>query len=833
MKTIFISSTFKDMQKERDAIRDITAPLLNAEARKYNDEFDFCDLRWGINTADLEKAESSKKVLDVCLDAIDRCEPPMVVLLGYRYGSIPDPELVRIAADRKQLKIDDLEKSITALEIEYGALCDRKKIENTLFYFREIKGDIPTGYLVENNEYEEKVAELKNKVKDLTGGRIREYTLTWNDESKSFDGIRDFAERLAEDIKEKLMDEWEKTKNLTPFQLERRTHDTFIREKNAMFRARRKEAKKLIDDALSQPVTIIKGEVGSGKSTLFSHMATELTTTKWTVLPFVSGLTPESNSARDIIENTVYFIEEELHLKHYIDETEPLANEKRKHTVDEWRDKLAELCSQYTNAGKKLLIMLDAADQLIQSEERDKLYFIPTCVSENIHFVITCTTDFETPDWEYYTLKQLEDEEKLDVINGILARSNRELSDPVIDEMLEREASDKPLYLSLLVQRLLMMNSDDFVSEESTDSGITAIERSQLKLIKECPDDLNKMSVELLRKAGERINERLVSKAAQYLAVSRNGLRRKDLAALLGEEWKEVDFHHFVNYMNDCFMLRNDGRYDFTHKSIRAGFRSECRDLNGTNKEILEYFKSLQNYDMVKINEIIYHTIKADDKKFFINCIITYKYQIYGSYKDHEVSGLYTQGSSNEDKAVITNFLKGPAEYRIYELHRKYATQDTYTQCLNDNGKWIIKVLEEAQKYEFSEKLMHLYYFCGYHLYKAFGESQKEIDISISVLTANAHFSEYLYNKVEDIWRKKDLPGSYDKLANIYEYKAEDSDKLEKELEYRLKSLAMRERMAAEADELGDLSVLSSIKSKLADNYSSVAVLYEEIDGNF
>ena len=102
MKTIFVSSTFRDMQFERDAIREITGPLVNAEARKHNDAVDFCDLRWGIDTSALEGGESGKKVLEVCLDEIERCDPPMVVILGYRYGWIPPKDLIRTAAARKQ-----------------------------------------------------------------------------------------------------------------------------------------------------------------------------------------------------------------------------------------------------------------------------------------------------------------------------------------------------------------------------------------------------------------------------------------------------------------------------------------------------------------------------------------------------------------------------------------------------------------------------------------------------------------------------------------------------------------------------------------------------------
>ena len=794
------------MHYERDKIRDITAPILNEEAKKHGDELDFCDLRWGINTGDLDTEEGSKKVLDVCLDEIDRSEPPMVVLLGYRYGWIPDADLIKTAAARKRLELDELQRSVTALEIEYGALCDEKKFRNTLFYFREIEGDAPSDYLAEDKEHEEKISALKNRIKNITGGKVKEYTLKWN--GSGFDGVDAFARMLAEDIKDMLMPEWKKTENLTDFQRERRTHATFIREKNIMFRARQVEAEKLMKDALSQPVTIIKGEVGSGKSTLFSHMVTELEKTEWTVLPFISGLTMESNSARDIIENTVYFIEEELHLDHYIDETDSQSSDispdigdgedeaprrtdkKKKHTPDEWRDKLAKMCSAYAKSGKRLLIMLDAADQLAPDEERDKLHFIPLSVSEDIHFVMTCTTDFGTPGREYDTLRQLNDEDKQDVIDGILARNGRELSKPVINDMLKLKASDNPLYLSLLVQRLLMMNSDDFADIRSRGDGMAAIEQHQLKLIEnQCPDDLNEMSAALLGEAGKRINEKLVSKAAEYLAVSRSGLRRKDLAALLGEEWTEIDFSHFVNYMYDCFLLRDDGRYDFTHKSIRAGFRRQCEDFDGVNRNILEYFKSLEANDPVRAGEIIFHTIKADDKKFFAEYIVEYKF----------------------DSNIIN-----------------HAVRDTHAQCIADNGQWIIDVLNAAKNYETDGKLYYLTNFCNLMLINAFSGSQKELEINLSIMTANADLSERLYNRLKTIDSKRELSTSYNNVAGIYE-ELGGSDNLQLALELYGKALTINEQLAAElSTPLGT----THSKSDLSTSYNNVAGIYEKLGGS-
>ena len=126
MKSIFVSSTFRDMHEERDIIHERVMPALNEYAARYGESVSFCDLRWGVNTQDLESEEGSRKVLSVCLDEIDRCRPYMLVILGERYGWIPEPETMLAAEEgREGLDPDDLEKSVTALEIEYGALGGR------------------------------------------------------------------------------------------------------------------------------------------------------------------------------------------------------------------------------------------------------------------------------------------------------------------------------------------------------------------------------------------------------------------------------------------------------------------------------------------------------------------------------------------------------------------------------------------------------------------------------------------------------------------------------------------------------------------------------------
>ena len=65
MKLVFVSSTFKDMQYERDMLHTHVIPLLDDRLSKYGESSRFGDLRWGVNTTELSEEESSKKVLQV------------------------------------------------------------------------------------------------------------------------------------------------------------------------------------------------------------------------------------------------------------------------------------------------------------------------------------------------------------------------------------------------------------------------------------------------------------------------------------------------------------------------------------------------------------------------------------------------------------------------------------------------------------------------------------------------------------------------------------------------------------------------------------------------
>ncbi len=89
---VFISSTFKDLEEERNALRELVYPELVEHCRARGARFQPIDLRWGVS----EEAGLDQQAMSICLGEIERCReitprPNFLVLLGNRYGWLALP----------------------------------------------------------------------------------------------------------------------------------------------------------------------------------------------------------------------------------------------------------------------------------------------------------------------------------------------------------------------------------------------------------------------------------------------------------------------------------------------------------------------------------------------------------------------------------------------------------------------------------------------------------------------------------------------------------------------------------------------------------------------
>ncbi|MFH1764123.1 MAG: DUF4062 domain-containing protein, partial [Gemmatimonadota bacterium] len=83
---VFISSTFRDMQAERDHLVRVVFPRLREEILKRRIHFVDVDLRWGV-TADQD-------AFDLCMHEIEQCHPRFLCMLGGRDGWVPPPKSI-------------------------------------------------------------------------------------------------------------------------------------------------------------------------------------------------------------------------------------------------------------------------------------------------------------------------------------------------------------------------------------------------------------------------------------------------------------------------------------------------------------------------------------------------------------------------------------------------------------------------------------------------------------------------------------------------------------------------------------------------------------------
>lgn len=135
---VFISSTFRDMQPERNHLVSKVFPRLREMAMERSVSFIAVDLRWGVT---YEEAHSGK-VIEICLNEIEESQPFFIGILGNRYGWVPDPAELSSNPTLSEkwggwLK-DDINKglSLTEIEMQYGVLRNDADL-NAFFFIRE------------------------------------------------------------------------------------------------------------------------------------------------------------------------------------------------------------------------------------------------------------------------------------------------------------------------------------------------------------------------------------------------------------------------------------------------------------------------------------------------------------------------------------------------------------------------------------------------------------------------------------------------------------------------------------------------------------------------
>ena len=666
MKYIFVSSTFRDMQAERDAVQNIVMPRLRKDAQKYGDDVYLCDLRWGINTSQMESHKADEKILFSCMNEIDRCRPFMIVMLGERYGTSFDVEFIQRVAESKKnyllLPRSCNQESVTELEIEYGSLSTPEALHNTVFMFREPIVGAPEDYGPNGTTDEERaenaamLAELKQKIvvaAEKMGTRVITYSLGWDAENERVTGIESFIELLSNAVTEMLKPEWDQISRLPEHKIERIRHGRVVSNYANQFVGRRDLLSDCVKKLEGGRVAIkITGPAGSGRSVLFSKLFVEMKEHGWNVYPFMRESDSSDDSYLAMLRQWIRYIEDELNIEH--EEVEEINDEYERYNP--YMERLEQLLKQYDSSElPPLLLGMDSPyiSEYWRYEDFEKLR------TKRINFVFSYRKD-EDENYPHY--KPAKNHIFLGnyplsgrvLLESAVMRSGKELHPVVIEKILERYGSATPLYLSLLVHRLLIMDEKDF-RFVGTDKEFDPSVSAQLRLLDSISPELPQMIRLIVQVAGDRFGREQTDATVRLLCYTDGGLRRADIRNIVESTvgiWDEESFSRLICLLPSIFIEHQDGTIAIKTKDIRqtltAGDEYDLTIINHAIEHVSglemgdfirhealfdlytkKYDYAISQHNTVAAREVMISALEAIEAEFLTHWIFKY----YDSFK--------------------------------------------------------------------------------------------------------------------------------------------------------------------------------------------------------
>ena len=697
-KSIFVSSTFRDMQAERDALRDFVLPRVNEFAAKYGRAVEIIDLRWGVDTAAVSEEEQNHKVLRTCLDEIERSRPFFLGLIGDRYGWTPPRSYMEAALEAAYFSLEETNMSVTALEIEYGVLRS-KNPPICLFYFREspdyaVMPEKLHQIYQDEAEGQAKLAKLKEEIRARFGQNIKTYAAEVHENGLAVS--KDWAEMVAADIIAKLREEWGEPSETPPTwkEQERNMQDSFRESRTAFFAGRAAAIADMAAFCLGGETTsrllMIQGEAGSGKSGLLCKVMDEIED-KCLLLPFSCGISPRSNLVENMLKYFISLLCEKLALE---DNSEDIT--KFQDIKDRFSELLFAACAK-----TRVVAVVDALDQLAGSDETRRMLWISGKLPENFRLLSSIIEGPETEavkqlGGEVRPMPAINTEDKAAIIHSIAKRYHKEISNAVVDYILQKQTPDganaaqNPLYLSLITQDLVMMDRYELdIVQKYMEDGASqpeALAKFMRERIDETPGDPGGAYLAVLGRLEKLIDKDFVRGVCGMIAISRGGLRESDMEGAfreLGLRYNTADFSWLRQMMRGHVSQGDMQQWDFSHQSLRRALRKEMpEELKRLNNGIVSHFLSIMTQDNFMVREIMHHLCIANRPDIAADVIAAAYYDV----RNYDIRN-YTLERGLAD--VYTEHDKGPAflmeipnsATNVEETERLFITE-TIRSCL-------------------------------------------------------------------------------------------------------------------------------------------------------
>ena len=568
---VFVSSTFRDLQLERDELAKFIFPQLRKRCAERGVTWSEVDLRWGITATQMEKGE----VLSYCLDEIERCRPYFIGMLGERYGSIQEIEASLM--ETEPWLAEYAGRSVTELEITKGVLRNPDMANHAFFYLRDPAyldtrpadeqpdlQELPwvtEAAAVGLEEAERRALERRRKLGALKD-RIRGSGLPVRD----YLDPKALGEFVLADMSAVIDRLYPQGSAPDPLDREATEHDAFAASRADVYVGRAENRLQLDAHADGDgPPLVVVGESGVGKSALLANWARTWRAahpTELVIMHFV-GSSPSSGDWAAMLRRIMGEIGRHLGAEAAVPDTPEQLRLEFAHRL------------RMAAAHGRAVILIDALDQLEDRGGALDLTWLPPLVPANVRLVLSTLPgrpldEVARRGWRTLRVHPLTNEERATLIDRYLDQYAKALSPALVDRIAAAPQTANPLYLRALLEELRLWGRHETLPDR-IEHYLAADTISALyqRILARYEDDYE----------GDR--PRLVGDAMTLIWAARRGLSETELRDLLGSGGQPLPSATWspLSLAAERSLVGRAGLIGFSHRYLRRAI--EARYLGG------------------------------------------------------------------------------------------------------------------------------------------------------------------------------------------------------------------------------------------------------------
>ncbi|WP_372368027.1 DUF4062 domain-containing protein [Candidatus Uabimicrobium sp. HlEnr_7] len=408
MLKVFVSSTFLDLELERDRLHQIFEKI---EQQILQRRLTICsyDLRW-------RDRSSTEHVVDWCIRMVEQCDY-FIAILGNRYGWVPE----------KGVDGENNQENFSVTEMEVRKALETIPKERRFFCFTSTDEEKSDNFAA--------IQKLKNFLEE------QQETIFYCDD------VNQLLQNVEKNFQSIVDNDYPNAPQIQKPLSYRDTLRNLLAEKLHRFCGRKQYLQQLHSFAESKNrnnYLCIEAMAGTGKSALLAKFICERKGTQIPIIAHFMGMGRDSRQISGIIRN----IAEQLHVWRILNEIpEDLAS------------LLPAVKSSLENITQPMILIIDGLDEAADNA-RDLLW-LPRSLSENVRVILSSrpadTLDrLQTfPFVKTIQLQPLTTNETNEIIN-IFSKKHRTSFSENDTDILHKRAAGNPLYLKVALEELAL-----------------------------------------------------------------------------------------------------------------------------------------------------------------------------------------------------------------------------------------------------------------------------------------------------------------------------------------------------------------------------------------